>query len=45
MTARQWPIREEHLLTAFANCTHIIVSLLKAWKVIMVVIECDAAAV
>ena len=25
----------------FANCTHIIVSLLKAWKVTMVGIECD----
>ena len=25
----------------FANCTHIIVSLLKAWKVTLVGIECD----
>ena len=27
----------------FANCTHIIVSLLKAWKVTVVWIECDDA--
>ena len=27
----------------FANCTHIIVSLLKAWKVTVVGIECDGA--
>ena len=39
MDARQWPVREERL-----HCTHIIVSLLKAWKVTMVGIECDDAA-
>ena len=33
--ARRWPVREERL-----NCTHVIVSLLKAWKVTVVWIEC-----
>ena len=28
----------------FANCTHAIVSLLKAWKVTVVWIECDDAS-
>ena len=28
----------------FANCTHIIVSILKAWKVTVVGIQCDGAA-
>ena len=27
----------------YANCTHIMVSLLKAWKVTVVGIECDVA--
>ena len=37
--ARRWPVREERL----ANCTHVIVSLLKAWKVTVVWIGCDDA--
>ena len=37
--ARQWPVREECLLTV-----HTFVSLLKAWKVTVVGIECDDAA-
>ena len=40
MDARWWPIRDDHI---FVNCTHIVVSLLKAWKVTVVGIECDDA--
>ena len=36
--AWRWPIREE-----FTNCTHIIVSILKAWKLTMVGLECGDA--
>ena len=39
MDARRWPVTEECLLTV-----HIIVHLLKAWKVIVVGIECRNAA-
>ena len=39
MDARQLPFREERLLTV-----HIIVSLLKAWKVTVVGMECNDAA-
>ena len=41
MDSRWWPIRLESLLTV---ATHIIVSLLKAWNMTVVEIECEGAA-
>ena len=40
----EWTLGGNHQGRMFVNCTHIIVSLLKAWKVTMVGIECDDAA-
>ena len=39
----EWTLGMAHWRGMFANCTHIIVTLLKAWQVTMVGIECDDA--